>query len=234
MSNAHPFELAGMGLGPFRFIGMVQIPSASLAEHNCDAYNRALASLPRNLIGGCGTCYNCGQAISNVCIVENSTGQRYGVGSDCVLKTDDQHLGDKVKVTLARIQRARRAEKAQAQREARREAFLAAVCNEAGETNAQRIEREDHERKAAQIARESAALGRFSFVLPILDAMSRTDGDFCYNMAYGIRHGNPPTGRALAIVREIYGKQFGRRGGKAYEAAVAEFDIKMEAAQAAS
>jgi hypothetical protein len=231
MSNAHPFELAGMGLGPFRFIGMVQIPSASLAEANPSAYNGALASLPRNLIGGCGTCYNCGQAISNVCIVENSTGQRYGVGSDCVLKTGDQFLGDKVKVTLARIQRARRQEKAQAQREARREAFLAKVCNEAGETNAQRIEREDSERKAALAQRETAALARFSFVLPILDANSPRDtsDNFCSNMARGIRQGYPPTGRALEIVREIYGKQFGRRGGKAYEAAVAEFDIKMEA-----
>jgi hypothetical protein len=233
-SHAHPFELAGMGLGPFRFVGMVQIPSASLAEHNPSAYNGALASLPRNLIGGCGTCYNCGMAISNICIVENSTGQRYGIGSDCVLKTGDPFLGNKVKVTLARIQRAKRQEKAEAQREARRAAFLSAVCNEAGETNAQRIERENSEAKAAQVAREAAALSRFAFILPILDAHSRTDGDFCYNMAYGLRHGNMPRGRALDIVGDIYAKSFGRRDSKAYNAAREEFDAKMEAAQAAS
>jgi hypothetical protein len=99
--TAHPFELAGMGVGPFRFVGMVSIPSPSL---------------PRSLENGCGTCANCGQAITNVCIIENAQGDKYGVGTDCVLKTDDPCLGNKAKVAIAKLQRKQRFARAAAKR----------------------------------------------------------------------------------------------------------------------
>lgn len=43
----HPFEAAGMGSGPYRFLYTCQIPSASLAEHNPTAYNNGLRGRDR-------------------------------------------------------------------------------------------------------------------------------------------------------------------------------------------
>jgi hypothetical protein len=221
--RAHPFELAGMGVGPFRFVGMVSIPSATLAEKNPSAYQNALADLPRDIIGGCGTCYNCGHAITNVCIIENAQGDRYGVGTDCVLKTDDPCLGNKAKVAIAKLQRKQRFARATAKREAHRQKWLGSVSNEAGETNAQRIERERTEQEAAQKARKDAVWAKFGFLLPYL---SGPEGGFCASIAAGIRNGQAPHGRALEICGEIYAKAHGRRGSKAYVEALNEFNNK--------
>lgn len=221
--KAHPFELSGMGTGPYRFVGMVSIPSSSLAEANPTAYNNALAMLPRNLVGGCGICYHCGTAIMNICIVIDAQGVRYGIGSDCVLKTGDASLGDKVKVAVAK-HRARLARaKKDAAREARRIAWLNASCNELGETNAQRIERERNEAQAAQVAREAVVFEKFGFLLPHLGA-----GNFCESIASGIRSGREPRGGALDILREIYAKSAGgKRGSKAFCASWDAFNAKL-------
>jgi hypothetical protein len=222
--KAHPFELAGMGTGPFRFVGVVSIPSKSLAEHNPDSYNNALAALPRDLIGGCGTCYNCGMAITHVCIVRNSNGQKYGIGSDCVAKTGDAYLGDKAKVAVARLQRQQRRERAQAKRDAAHKAFLGTVCNEAGETNQERINREMAEQAAAHQAKRQALADKWGFLAPYL---SGPVGGFCDSIKQGFRNGYEPSPRAIAILGEIYAKHSGRYGSKAYEAALEEFNNRL-------
>jgi hypothetical protein len=228
VEKAHPFELAGMGTGPFRFVGMASIPSASLAEQNPSGYSSALAMLPRNLIGGCGTCYNCGKGITHVCIIENAQGQRYGVGTDCVEKTGDKYLGDKAKVAIARIQREQRRERDARLRAEQHKKWLATVCNEVGETNAQRVEREHAEHDAAEKARQAARLAeaeKFFFLLPHL---SGPEGGFCASIANQIRRGYVPSGRALDICGDIYAKAHGRRGSKGYDAALDEFYNKIK------
>jgi len=83
---AHPFARAGMGVGPWRFVGVAQIPPTSLGEANPDAYNNALRDLPK-LKAGLGTCACCGMAIMNIFIVRDSAGDLWGVGCDCIRKT---------------------------------------------------------------------------------------------------------------------------------------------------
>jgi hypothetical protein len=221
--SAHPFELAGMGTGPFGFVGMVSIPSATLAEQNPSAYQNALGSLPHDLEGGLGTCRCCGQAITHVCIIENAQGDRYGVGTDCVLKTDDPCLANKAKIAVAKLQRKQRFARAAAKREAHRQKWLSTACDEAGETNAQRIERERTEQEAAQKARKDAVWAKFGFLLPYLGG---PEGGFCASIAAGIREGQAPRGRALDICGEIYAKAHGRRGSNAYVEALNEFNDK--------
>jgi hypothetical protein len=221
--SAHPFELAGMGTGPFRFVGMVSIPSATLAEQNPSAYQNALASLPHDLEGGLGACANCGQAITNVCIIENAQGTRYGVGTDCVQKTGDPFLGVKAEIAVARLRRRQRHAREAAKREANRQQWLGTLCNEASETNAQRIERERTEQEVADKARKEAVWAKFGFLLPYLRG---PEGGFCASVAAGIRNGHAPSGRGLEISGEIYTKTHGRRGSNAYVEALNEFNDK--------
>lgn len=220
----HPFEAAGMGTGPFTFVAMWSFPPRDLAEKNPSAYNAAMQDMPK-LKGGCGTCSNCGMAISNICIVRNAQGEVYGVGSDCVMKTEDKALGDKAKVAVARheaeLRRARNEEK----RRVQHEAWLAKVCNEAGETNAQRIARENQEhadKVAADKAARLAKGAKYAKISSVLAQKSNSSGDFCSSISTGLQEGYLPSGRGLTIVIDIYAKTFGRRGTAAYEAAATE------------
>ena len=224
MSNflsAHPFELSGLGTGPYRWVGICSIPPLSLAEANPSAYNAALAALPRDLVNGCGVCAHCGTPLTNICIVRDAQGRHYGIGSDCIEEVHDPFLGKAAKVAIARLQRDQRRAREAAKREANHKRWLATVCNEAGETNAQRLERELREREAAQKARKDAVWAKFGFLLPFLGG---PEGGFCASIAASIRNGQAPSGRALEICGEIYAKAHGRRGSKAYIEALNEFN----------
>src|SRR5688572_27044861 len=139
--KAHPFELAGMGRGPYRFLFLAVIPGPTLAEKNPSAYNAALQALPRDLVGGCGTCANCGMAIMNVYVVADANGAKYGVGCDCVEKTGDACLSKPALIAKAKLERDARRLKADAKRLKKHNDWLAAICP-TGETNAERIIRE--------------------------------------------------------------------------------------------
>lgn len=222
----HPFERSGLGVGPFRCVGAVSIPSPSLAEHNTDAYNNAMRSLPRDV--GCGTCAHCGMAIMHNFIIESKDGKRFVVGSDCVHKTGAKSVGNKFLVEELRLKREARRTAKELKRKIMREKFLATIC-ETGETNAVRIERERREateKRESEVATKTAAcLARWSFVLEVLD---NATGSFCASVASEIRAGREPRGRAIDILRDIYGKAKGGRGGsKAFEAAAADFDAKV-------
>lgn len=223
--KAHPFEIAGMAYGPYRFVGACAIPSPSLGEQNPNAYNAALAALPRDLRNGCGTCANCGRAIMNICIVVAGDGSRWGVGCDCIEKTGDASLATPAKVATARIERNKRRVAAECRREVSRLAWLAEVDPVTGETREAKHSRERAEQAAALAATAAAVVARFGFLLPALDDAT---GDFASSIAADIRSGSAPSGRALQICIEIYARQFGRRGSKAFEAAWAIADSKLE------
>lgn len=115
----HCFEKAGLGKAGFRCTGVVSIPSASLAERNPDAYNNAMAMLPRNL--GIGSCAYCGTAIMHNFIIESADGKRFVVGSDCVARTGDAGLAKEVKrerVMARKVIRDAKRNLAKAEREA--------------------------------------------------------------------------------------------------------------------
>lgn len=223
----HPFEAAGMGSGPFTWIGSYSFPSPSLAELHPAAYQSALSAMPRDLINGCGTCANCGKAINNIEIVQNSEGRRYGVGCDCVMKTDDPSLSDKAKIAQKLMERSKRRALTDAKRVANRAKWLSSVCNDRGETNEQRIAREAEELTAKRESRISIAVEKWGFMLPILDY--HQGSGFCTSIADGIRnHGSEPSGGAIEILSDIYGRQYGRRNSKAYNSAREEFEEKIK------
>ncbi len=220
--TAHPFEIAGMGTGPYRFVGMVSIPSATLAEQNTDAYNNALRELPRDLIGGCGTCSNCGMAIMNICIVRDGQGRRYGVGIDCIAKIDDPALCDAAKVAVAKHQRAVRRQRNEVKRQERHRAFDGMFSTDPrahyGETNLQLRERLNAEAVAALSERNALGARRGLILKPLADALRDGRGGFCDSIANDLARGVVPSGRGLAITLDILAKRAGRRNSAAYEA----------------
>jgi len=62
-------------------IGFFSLPPASLAEHNTEAYNQAMANAPV----GAGTCANCGTGIRHHVIVLVEGVRRF-IGTECALK----------------------------------------------------------------------------------------------------------------------------------------------------
>jgi hypothetical protein len=63
-------------------IGFFSIPSASLAEHNPEAYNNLVRALPE----GCGSCSQCGMGITHHIVIRDEDGRKRFVGSDCAEK----------------------------------------------------------------------------------------------------------------------------------------------------
>jgi hypothetical protein len=102
----HPFE-ASLGPAPYRFAGFFDLGRclAALNAGNVGGYNNGLNELnSMGLKSGGGTCSHCGQAILNIYVVQNSLGEKYGVGSDCIAKLGDggrKHSPDTIKLLRA-------------------------------------------------------------------------------------------------------------------------------------
>lgn len=213
----HPFELSGMGRAPFKCVGAVSLPSPSLGEANPEAYNNALRMLPRGY--HIGTCAHCGMPLINNFLIESADGQKSAVGSECVYKTGKKALISAVKSEALRLEREKRAAKREAAREARRAKWL--------EENADRLAKEEAERMArAEAARAERERVKkvWAFVVPILSVQN---GEFCASIVQQLAEGIAPRNRAREIVGEIYAKQAGRKGSKAYEEMLAEFNQKV-------
>jgi hypothetical protein len=218
--NLHPFEASGCGIGPFQFVGTAEIPSPSLGEANPDAYQNALRALPK-LSGGCGTCRHCGMAIMIICIVRDSTGKLFGVGSDCIAKVNDPALGDPAKVAVQRRRRELDRERREAKRRAKFEAWAASPEGKAAKARA------EAQRQAALEQREATqkkVLAKWGFLLPVIEGQ----GGFRHSIAEAIKDGQEPQGRAIDILADIWAKAHGRGGSKAFQAARSEFWKNIE------
>jgi len=92
-SPAHPFQRAGLGLAPFRYLG---IESQDIAYGE-----RVLAGRDGNgpmvTTKPGGTCAYCGTYIVNMFRVKSSDGKTFRVGQDCIEKV----YGPKHKITVA-------------------------------------------------------------------------------------------------------------------------------------
>lgn len=80
-SNLHPFEKAGLGKAPFRYVGMV----CQEVVGNERVLNGPDAGIMVTTKPG-GTCDACGHAIVDMYGIESSDGVRSKVGCDCILK----------------------------------------------------------------------------------------------------------------------------------------------------
>lgn len=78
VDSRHPFERAGLGQAPFRFIGATR---------------------------GRSSCCYCGTAIATKFFVRSADGQTFHAGCDCIAKTDDPHLIRRANDAAARLRR---------------------------------------------------------------------------------------------------------------------------------
>jgi glycine cleavage system protein P-like pyridoxal-binding family len=79
----HPFEEAGLGKAPFRYIGAIdqnitQAGTVVIGEYNGVQFETTAG----------GTCDYCGMAIVNMYRVRSSDGKVFKVGCDCLKKVD--------------------------------------------------------------------------------------------------------------------------------------------------
>jgi hypothetical protein len=93
----HPWERAGLGKAPFKFVGM----------------HEEVFVIPGVMAKAGGTCAYCSQGIRYVFTCVSADGKRFGVGCDCIAKV--HHKGVKI---LSDAERALRNFKAEKRREA--------------------------------------------------------------------------------------------------------------------
>ena len=158
-----------------------------------------------NVVGGTSTfCARCGAHIKYVFTFDGKT-----YGSECIEVVTG--IGKDYQVFSGRVLdlEASKAKKVQAESD-----------------KATRLAQYEANRKAAYEVQQ-ANLVRFEEVIYLL---SRTPGDFCASVVGQIKRSETSTELynilspcTFDIVGEIYGKAFGRKGSKAYEAGINEF-----------
>lgn len=219
----HRFELAGLGKAPFRCVGLSQIPSPTLAEHNPDAYNNALRSLPPDF--GCGTCHYCGQAIMNCYLIVSADGHKFAVGCECVRKTGDAGLVNKQKALKRQAERDKRA--------AARQAAYERELEKQREKNGGLTDHEvwQNEQEAKRREKERKARLRAEILGPLASRLRDGRGGFRDSVAATLDEGGLPFGNGWSITCDILAKQEGRGGSKAYEAEYAKVEALLEEAE---
>jgi hypothetical protein len=108
--STHKFEKAGLGLAPFRCVGVV--------EH--------FITYPGGRTQAAGTCDYCGTGIRFEYLIKSSDGNKFVVGSDCVEKVGEVGQFRETRLKFARERRADSAAVRRAQREALWNAEIAA------------------------------------------------------------------------------------------------------------
>jgi hypothetical protein len=209
----HVFEKSGLGHAPFRFLGVYELPSASLAETNPSAYNAALAEMPPGF--HCGTCAYCGMPLKYNYLIKSSDSRTFSVGCECVNKTHDGGLVKKVKSSRLRIDREKRATRRSEQHKAyaakKIEEIEARVAAERKRNGGMTDAELAYQKRDEEFCRRQVVLA------PLADRLEDGRGGFCDSVAASLRNGDLPKGRGLDIMLDILAKQAGRRGSKAYE-----------------
>lgn len=208
--DIHPFEVAGLGLAPFRFVGMTENVYSAAPGHSQPG----------------GSCDYCCNGIKYECHIVSSDGKRFKVGTDCVLKLGraDNRLISSVKRAKLMLDRE--------QREKVRQAKIAAMrAKREAELDRQRVANggltDDEVAQAAERAKIAAQRQHWVAVNGwLLDVLSLTRGDFAQAMADRLCEGpvSKLSDRAIGCLRDIYARNAGRRGSKAYVSAEAKFD----------
>lgn len=216
----HPFEASGLGLAPFHLMAVASFASKAMAEQNPTAYQNemaAAAATARRYGVHLGTCQHCGMNLTHNYIIKSNDGKYSVVGSQCVEKTKDPGLGNAVAVAEKKRLRDIRRQKAEVERAANRARWY--------EANKDRLEKEAKEREARREAEKAEAekiKNKWSFMLTYLQGAP--PGSFKESIANSIEAGIEPRGRAVDILKDIYGKAHGRANSKAYWDAVELFN----------
>ena len=212
------------GTAPFKFVGIWSTPSKNLMEVNPSAYDAAIRARPTCCHFACD---HCGTGIGTHCIIIDAEGKKFAVGSDCVAKTDHIEVLSAVKLALKEQAKAARGAKREAVRLARQAAYDAVLQSQrdvnGGLTDNEVIA------QAALVARQA----NLAITGDLVEILCAAGGDFCYSIAQNYRNGSAPRGRAKDIVIEIVAKQSGRKGSKAYAAALEAAEQMVESIEKA-
>lgn len=120
--KVHPFEAAGLGIAPFRFIGFER----KVGPINLG--NGMMCGAPGQPMGVCDFC---GTGIANCCIIKSSDGKRFIVGCDCVERTYQEFDAERDEVAIkAREELKKQKREARHAREAEKLEELAAWIEE--------------------------------------------------------------------------------------------------------
>jgi hypothetical protein len=210
----HKFEEAGLGIAPFKVVGIATIPSPALAEQNPDAYNNRLRDIPAGY--GCGSCAFCGMPLMNNFLIKSADGHRFSVGCECVRKTGDAGMVDKVKAMKKEAERLKKHEN----REAKRLALLKAERDRNGGFTD--FEFNDAHRLNRAFDANIKNRKRAEILKPLADRLRDYKQGFCDSVSDGLERGEIPFGRGCDIMIDILAKQAGRRNSKAYDS---EYDV---------
>jgi hypothetical protein len=215
-ATVHPFLEAGMGEGPYAYVGNYDLSEAMNPDSAANFGNMTgfLSEAPK-LKAGMGTCACCGMTIMNICIIRDGAGDLWGVGTDCVEKTGDAGIAKKALAASALRSKAKR----------RAEAAKRAVAKfEAGRPAREQAQREWAEKEAVRKAElDAAKLSRLSKLSPdyrhaITRLSEGSDGDFYRSLASQLLEDGSLSPRQVHFLA----KAFGRDGSKAYTAAYDE------------
>lgn len=82
LKKKHPFSKT-LGAGPYTFVRYIEITL-------CPRVGTKVIGRTDDLEKGVGTCDHCGKGIMHNYIVQIGNGKKFAVGSDCILKLQDQ------------------------------------------------------------------------------------------------------------------------------------------------
>lgn len=81
----HPFAKT-LGEGPYKVVGFMEIKPCQ--SRGTAVLGNVQLTKHAQWKGGCGTCSHCGTAIMNIVVIRNGSGELYGVGTSCALKSE--------------------------------------------------------------------------------------------------------------------------------------------------
>ncbi len=174
MSNVHPFEAAGLGKAPFKFVG------------HYESKHQACPGAPIKA-GSC--CDYCPASIVQVFMVRSADGKEFKVGSDCIMKVDDRELVAAVKVVEAAAAKAKRLAAASKRREAAKVAKDAKTLERATKATA------DLETYAVEVAQLDTLAA---------ECPNSWAGDTSRDMAERLRQGFGLSEKQLTLVAKMW------------------------------
>ncbi len=181
MSNVHPFEAAGLGKAPFKFIGH---------------YESKFQACPGAPVKAGSCCDYCPASIMQVFMVRSADGKEFKVGSDCIMKVDDRELVAAVKVVEAVAAKAKRLAAASKRREAAKVAKSAKTLERATKAT------EDLETYTAEVAQLDTLAAEHP---------NSWAGDTSRDMAARVRQGFGLSEKQLALVAKMWADRAARQ-----------------------
>jgi hypothetical protein len=205
----HVWEAAGLGKAPFRLVDVIIFPGPGLAEANVEAYNNACRHVGHQIqvhgLKMAGICDYCGHTLMNNFVIASKDNKKFVVGSECVAKTGDAGLIEKVKLEQRRL-------KYQREEEARR----AETVRLAPYYDAVRKLEDEIRTKEQEVEKEfKGFVGQTNTWL--IEVLKNVNGNFASSLAKDLetRSYRSLSDKCQSICADIYVKQIaGRRAKK--------------------